>query len=63
LPLLVPQQPHLGAMLLHISHATAAGNYDRSEDILAFRRYHASVNAARAETAETAQRILEGRPA
>ena len=47
LPLLVPEHPHLTSQLLAISHGVAAGHYDRSADVLAFRRYHAALDAER----------------
>jgi hypothetical protein len=47
LPLLVPEHPHLASQLLAISYGVASGHYDRSADVLAFRRYHAALDAER----------------
>jgi hypothetical protein len=47
LPLLVPEHPHLASSLLRISHGTLQKHYDRSEDVLAFRQYHAALGAER----------------
>jgi hypothetical protein len=47
LPLVVPEHPELASQLLAISHQTAARHYDRSSAVLAFRRYHAVLDAER----------------
>lgn len=47
LPLVAPEHPALASTLLRISHGVMRKHYDRSEDVLAFRKYHAAVDAER----------------
>lgn len=61
LPLVAPEHPTLASTLLRISHGVMRKHYDRSEDILAFRKFHAAVDAER-ETAKEVVRDLFGNP-
>lgn len=62
LPLLIPEHPHLAASLLRISHGTMQKHYDRSEDVMAFRKFHSALSAERRRL-EPQFRALTGRVA
>ena len=58
-PLLLPNHPALAATLLQISQGVLQKNYDRSNDIEAFRQFHAAIDAQRKKLAPRAPNLFD----